>query len=606
MASTNEVVEVKEKRVACLYRVSTKGQMEKDDIPMQKRACREFIEKQVKWKLVKEYSEKGVSGYRVAASKRDELQRAKVDAEAGLYDVLLVFMFDRLGRREDETPFVVEWFTRQGVEVWSTQEGEQRFDTHVDKLMNYIRYWQSSGESQKTSMRVSEKHRQMVKDGEFRGGKPPYGFHLSKTGVVNKKGKELLGLEIDKDESKVVKEMFDLVYLQGYGGVRIAKYLNQKDIPPRYTDKWSLGVVNYILRNPIYKGYMAYDKTTSLETGLSKRLKPEDWILSDNQIEKLIIIEEDVWDKVQVIRASRAPNMTGKKGTIDDYNLEKSTVPNGTTKSPLLFVGRIKCGYCGSPLTTTYHYKSWTNKDGSVHKKLRPKYRCSGKALGKGCEGQTVYAQDRIETTVLDEVKKYLEELKKVDMTTQINKFKKSNMDEDSTELKNLHKQLEDNYEELNALMKEVSKSIMGKSSFKPELLQSIIEEKESEVQKLNNKISIIDEKLKSKNVEVGEMQLLQKYIPIWESNFDDGTIENKKVMLNLIISKVTVFKDYIDVSFKINISNFVSNTKLLGLQNKRSWEYNYVSNTTPNSTVIEKLSRLLLCDIIKSTTKGL
>ncbi len=56
-------------------------------------------------------------------------------------------MFDRLGRREDETPFVVQWFVQQGIEVWSTKEGEQRFDTHVDKLLTYIRFWQASGES---------------------------------------------------------------------------------------------------------------------------------------------------------------------------------------------------------------------------------------------------------------------------------------------------------------------------------------------------------------------------------------------------------------------------------------------------------------------------
>jgi len=31
--------------------------------------------------------------------------------------------------------------------VWSVKEGEQRFDHHVDKLTNYIRYWQASGES---------------------------------------------------------------------------------------------------------------------------------------------------------------------------------------------------------------------------------------------------------------------------------------------------------------------------------------------------------------------------------------------------------------------------------------------------------------------------
>lgn len=51
------------KRAACLYRVSTKGQVDKNDIPMQKSACRNFI-LQKGWKLVKEYQEQGVSGYR--------------------------------------------------------------------------------------------------------------------------------------------------------------------------------------------------------------------------------------------------------------------------------------------------------------------------------------------------------------------------------------------------------------------------------------------------------------------------------------------------------------------------------------------------------------
>ena len=37
---------------------------------------------------------------------------------------------------------------------WSAVEGQQRSDNHVDKLLNYIRYWQASGESIKTSMRV--------------------------------------------------------------------------------------------------------------------------------------------------------------------------------------------------------------------------------------------------------------------------------------------------------------------------------------------------------------------------------------------------------------------------------------------------------------------
>ena len=46
------------KRVYCLYRVSTKGQVEKDDIPMQKEYCREFAEEQG-WEIVQEFYEKG-------------------------------------------------------------------------------------------------------------------------------------------------------------------------------------------------------------------------------------------------------------------------------------------------------------------------------------------------------------------------------------------------------------------------------------------------------------------------------------------------------------------------------------------------------------------
>ena len=42
------------KRVYTLYRVSTKGQVEKDDIPMQKESCRNFAESQG-WEIVKEF-----------------------------------------------------------------------------------------------------------------------------------------------------------------------------------------------------------------------------------------------------------------------------------------------------------------------------------------------------------------------------------------------------------------------------------------------------------------------------------------------------------------------------------------------------------------------
>lgn len=173
------------KRVYTLYRVSTKKQVNisenhDNDIPMQRGACKEFVKYRQDWEIVKEYEEKGVSGFKVSAKNRDaiiDLQEAALNKE---FDVLLVFMFDRIGRIDDETPFIVEWFVKTaGVEVWSVKEGEQRFETHVDKLTNYIRFWQASGESEKTSIRIKTRIQQLKLDGLYTGGALPHKRELN-------------------------------------------------------------------------------------------------------------------------------------------------------------------------------------------------------------------------------------------------------------------------------------------------------------------------------------------------------------------------------------------------------------------------------------------
>ena len=87
---------------------------------MQRRECHRFCEK-MGWTIVHEEQEDGVSGHKVRAENRDKLQIIKERAKQGKFDILLVFMFDRIGRIADETPFVVEWFVKNGIRVWSTQ-----------------------------------------------------------------------------------------------------------------------------------------------------------------------------------------------------------------------------------------------------------------------------------------------------------------------------------------------------------------------------------------------------------------------------------------------------------------------------------------------------
>ena len=203
-------------RVYCLYRVSDRGQVEKNDIPMQRIACRTFAQERG-WEIEKELSEKGISGYKLTMQQRDAILEIREAALAGKFDILLVYMFDRIGRRDDETPFVVEWLTRNGIAVWSVCEGEQRFDNHVDKLTNYIRYWQAAGESAKTSERVRTRIRQLTEDGFFTGGQCPYGYELVRGERLNKKNQPMNDLRICKDEAEVVRLMFEKAMREGLG-----------------------------------------------------------------------------------------------------------------------------------------------------------------------------------------------------------------------------------------------------------------------------------------------------------------------------------------------------------------------------------------------------
>jgi len=140
--------------VGMLLRVSTAmqvtSQQERDaDIPTQRAACESFIAQNSNWELVKEYVEIGVSGYKNSIHERDKLMEVQADIRAGVIKALVVFMFDRLGRIEAETPFIVQNFVKMGAEVWSVKEGQRRFESHADNLLNYITFWQATARAKR-------------------------------------------------------------------------------------------------------------------------------------------------------------------------------------------------------------------------------------------------------------------------------------------------------------------------------------------------------------------------------------------------------------------------------------------------------------------------
>ena len=193
---------------------------------MQKTACRRYADEQG-FEIVKEFQELGVSGFKVSAKKRDALQDIRQMVLDRKFDVLLVFMVDRIGRIASESSELVEWFIEQGIEVWSTTEGQRRIVTHADRLTNYISFWQAEGESRKTSERMKEKQAQMLDSCEWRGGTIPYGYKLVPNGKIGKKNRMLNDLVKCPDAEIIVNLIWDFTLTKGFGTHRLANYLNQ-------------------------------------------------------------------------------------------------------------------------------------------------------------------------------------------------------------------------------------------------------------------------------------------------------------------------------------------------------------------------------------------
>lgn len=542
-----------EKRVANLLRSSVKKHGSDIDLPVQKSACHTFIE-QKGWKLVKEYTENGVSGYKKSIKERDQIQQLLTDAKRGLFDVVLVYMFDRLGRKQDETPQFVQALIKYGIEVWSVEEGRMALESHIDSLYNYVRFWQAEGESHKTSIRVKESHVQMARHGIYRGGAVPYGYELIASGNYNYKNVNLRKVVQKPDEAKIVKEIYRLALEEGLGGGRIASKLNTLGIPTQKSNAWRSAVINRILSNPVYKGYMSFNKTCNSSNGQARN-KKDKWILPDEQNIDLTIIDEGQWDEVQLLKAKRNPKLLRELSTEKQENY---TYEIRGSKSPLLFINMIKCGHCGHPLTTTYKIDKRTLKSGEVKVTKKPQYRCSGKSQKvTSCEGQTIYNKSRLESAILKHVLAYLNSLSKVDLLNEVIKKKSSYLNEHREMLAISKRKHGKALSELSDLRKEVVRCLSGESKFSSDLIADLIVSKENEISELHNECEELQLSISEKEKTVSQTVDSNSYIPNWSEEFELLNCDKQKMILSELIDSIIVYRDVIDIKLKVSFDVF-------------------------------------------------
>lgn len=514
------------KRVYCLYRVSTLGQVEKDDIPMQKQFCREFVQQQTGWEIVKEFSEKGVSGFKVSAKDRDAIQEIQRDALQNKFDVLLVFMFDRLGRREDETPFVVEWFVKNGIEVWSAKEGQQRFDTHVDKLLNYIRYWQASGESIKTSVRTKTRMEQLTQEGYFTGGGVPFGYRLEHQGRTNKRNQDVGDLVVEPDEAEIVKLIFQKYLYEGYGAQRLCRYLAEQGITNRKGRNIPTTTINRIIKNPIY-------------TGVIRNGESQSEVLTDLQI-----IDVETFEKAQQMMEKRATH--------------HNNVPLNT-KGRSLLVGNVYCGHCGGRLTLTTSGRKRVRKDGTILRETRARYQCHYNIRHPGeCDGQSGYGVDKLDKLVDQIIRIQLGRIQNAPPQELIEKQQAKELEIIKSKLKLLNDQYRQKQREYQDLRAETIKVVQGTSRLNVDLLNSLVDETSDQIKQLEQQIQATTTELEETLRDAS--QVLQEYDQLigWAEMYDNCTFEAKKMIVAQFVKAVRVRRDYeIDIEFNVSFEEF-------------------------------------------------
>lgn len=521
---------MQKKRVYALYRVSGKNQVDKNsaDIPMQKQACHDFIAARRDWTLYKEVSEKGVSGFKVSAKDRDAIIEIQQEAVEKKFDVLLVFMFDRLGRKDDETPFIVEWFSKQGIEVWSTTEGEQRFETHVDKLTNYIRYWQASGESVKTSIRVKAGQAQAVREGKFRGGSVPYGYCLVKKGQFNKKNHEMNEIVIDESEATVVQKIFDLYVWKGYGSQRTASYLSKCGITNRKGKKFINCTINNMLKNRVYTGVLKSGETI---TDIFPHLQ---------------IIDPDTFEMAQELLLQRSTR--GKE----------RTVPLNTKGSSLL-VGSIFCGHCDARLVVTTNGKKYLRKDGEITITPRTRYVCYNKTRYKElCNGQTGYTTSKLDAIVDKVIRTLFDRFEDLPRETILEERYDARIAEIQTQRQQAETILTAQMAEVATYEAEVIKVIRGESELNADLLNRLHEEAKEKAALARQAVLELQEQLE--NSEEMRVSLVKQFdnMKTWSDMYGECDMDTKKMILSHIMHKVKVKRDYeIEIDLTVNVEQF-------------------------------------------------
>ncbi|MDN4080090.1 recombinase family protein [Paenibacillus polymyxa] len=278
--------------IVIYLRVSSEQQVERElSIPAQREALQRYADERG-WSIVDEYIDEAKSAKTDA---RPDFQRMIAAAQQPdkHFDAIVVHKFDRFSRNRADHAIYKALLKKQGVTVVSASEPVDADTPHgflLESMLEVISEFYNVNLRHETLKGMRENASQ----GFHCGGRVPFGYRR-----VQKGRKVTYELGTHK-EVELVQQMFQMA-VEGHGGKRIARVLNQQNIIEG--KRWAPSTVLAILDNPVYLGKRVWNKKSDADGKLNDA---SEWIVTENA--HPAIVDQQLWYAAQASLMERKIN----------------------------------------------------------------------------------------------------------------------------------------------------------------------------------------------------------------------------------------------------------------------------------------------------------
>ena len=322
-------------KIAAYCRVSTDKKEQQESLLHQKEFFAEYARRNGHI-LVRLYADEGISG--TSLKKREEFKRLLLDAQSGLFELVVVKDVSRFARNTVDALQSVRTLKALGINTLfinanMTSIGDGEFALTLFSAM-------AQEESNNLSKRVKWGKRINAEKGRV----PPRVFGYDKV--------DNFTLTINEEEARIVRQVFALYIDQGLGCRSISMALNRQGAKTKLGSAWDARGVKRLLSNPLYGGMLVNHKY-EIEDFLTGRqvALPEEERFYHRRPEWAIVPPERFRRAQEILASRRKQYASGEPWRQGRYS----------GKHP--FSTLIKCAHCGR----SFCRKSYTYQNTRVY-----------------------------------------------------------------------------------------------------------------------------------------------------------------------------------------------------------------------------------------------